>query len=150
MSLERKTGNCTKFTGLQLKIRSVSDSTFPEIVWDNANSPFCKSQSKDVNSDWLADEWNERSVLGHAQIHKGRMKGDDPEIDTDSKAIGRASGPSGMALNEQIGCKATGPRALKSRSFNEKRGVERFNLCKEASFYRNDLLLRCHVQNLPP
>ena len=23
-----------------------------------------------------------RSVLGHAQIHKGRMKGDDPEIDT--------------------------------------------------------------------
>ena len=35
-----------------------------------------------VNSDWLADQWDERSVLGHARINKGRMKGDDPEIDT--------------------------------------------------------------------
>ena len=29
----------------------------------------------------IADQWDERSVLGHAQFHKGRMKGDDPEID---------------------------------------------------------------------
>ena len=35
-----------------------------------------------VNSDWFADQWGERSILGHAQIHKGKMKGDDPEIDT--------------------------------------------------------------------
>ena len=39
-------------------------------------------KGKDVNSDWLADQWDERSVLGHARINKGRMKGDDPEIDT--------------------------------------------------------------------
>ena len=35
-----------------------------------------------MNSDWLADQLDERSVLGHAQIHKGNMKGDDPQIDT--------------------------------------------------------------------
>ena len=35
-----------------------------------------------VNSDWLADQWDERRVLGHARINKGRMKGDDPEIGT--------------------------------------------------------------------
>ena len=52
------------------------------IVRDSANSPFCKSQGKYVNSDWLADQWDERSVLGHAQISKGGMRGDDPEIDT--------------------------------------------------------------------
>ena len=39
-------------------------------------------KGKDVNSDWLADQWDERSVLGHARINKGRMKGDDPQIDT--------------------------------------------------------------------
>ena len=43
---------------------------------------FVNNKEKDVNSDWLADQWDERSVLGHARIHKGRMKGDDPEIDT--------------------------------------------------------------------
>ena len=37
---------------------------------------------KKVNSDWLADQWDKRSVFGHAQFHKGRMKGDDPYIDT--------------------------------------------------------------------
>ena len=37
-------------------------------------------KGKDVNSDWLADQWDERSVLGHAQVNKGRMKGDDPQI----------------------------------------------------------------------
>ena len=44
--------------------------------------PFVNHNGKDVNSDCLVDQWEERSVLGHAQIHKGRMKGDDPEIDT--------------------------------------------------------------------
>ena len=44
--------------------------------------PFVNHKGKDVNSDWFADQWDERSVLGHAQIHKGRMKGDDLEIDT--------------------------------------------------------------------
>ena len=44
--------------------------------------PFVNHKGKDVNSDWLADQLDKRSVLGHAQFHKGRMKGDDPEIDT--------------------------------------------------------------------
>ena len=42
-------------------------------------------KGKDVNSDWFADQWDERSVLGHAhhaRVNKGRMKGDDPQIDT--------------------------------------------------------------------
>ena len=39
-------------------------------------------KGKDVNSDWLADQWDERSVLGHARVNKGRMKGDDPQVDT--------------------------------------------------------------------
>ena len=41
-------------------------------------------KGKDVNSDWLAGQWDERSVLGHGEgrINKRRMKGDDPEIDT--------------------------------------------------------------------
>ena len=44
--------------------------------------PFVNHKGNDVNSDWLADQWDERSVLGRAQFHKGRMKGDDPEIYT--------------------------------------------------------------------
>ena len=44
--------------------------------------PFVNHKGKYVNSYWLADQWDERSVLGHVQIHKGKMKGDDPEIDT--------------------------------------------------------------------
>ena len=44
--------------------------------------PFVNHKGNDVNSDWLADQWDERSLLGHAQFHKGRMKGDDPEVDT--------------------------------------------------------------------
>ena len=44
--------------------------------------PFVNHKGKDVNSDWLANQWDERSVLGHAQFHKGRMKGNDPQIDT--------------------------------------------------------------------
>ena len=52
------------------------------IVRDTVNSPFRKSQRKDVNSNWLVDQWDVRSVLGHAQSLRGRMKGDDPEIRT--------------------------------------------------------------------
>ena len=54
------------------------------LVQDTANSPppLVNHKGKDVNSDWLADQWDERSVLGRAQFQKGRMKGDDPEIDT--------------------------------------------------------------------
>ena len=40
--------------------------------------PFVNHKGKDVNSDWLTDQWDERSALGHAQFHKGRMKSDDP------------------------------------------------------------------------
>ena len=46
------------------------------------NSPFVNHKGKDINSDWLADQWDERSVLGHAQFHKRRAKSDDLEIDT--------------------------------------------------------------------
>ena len=44
--------------------------------------PFVNDKGKDVNSDWLADQWDQRSVLGHARVNKGRMKDDDPQIDT--------------------------------------------------------------------
>ena len=45
--------------------------------------PFVNHKGKDVNSHWLADQWDERSVLGHAQSLKGMMKSDDyPEIHT--------------------------------------------------------------------
>ena len=44
--------------------------------------PFVNHKGNDVNSDWLAVQWDERSILGHARINKGRMKGDDPEINT--------------------------------------------------------------------
>ena len=67
-----------------------------EIVWDTANSPFVNHKGKDVISDWLVDE---RCVLGHAQFHKGKMKGDDPEIDiaqTQKRLHGR------LALLEKI------------------------------------------------
>ena len=39
-------------------------------------------KEKEANSDWLAGQWDEQSVLGRAQINKGRMKGEDPQIDT--------------------------------------------------------------------
>ena len=45
-------------------------------------SPFVNHKGKDVSSDWLAVQWDDRSVLRHAQFHKGRMKCDDPEIDS--------------------------------------------------------------------
>ena len=44
--------------------------------------PFAKHKGTDVNFDCLADEWEEGTVLGHAQIHKRKMKGDDPAIET--------------------------------------------------------------------
>ena len=44
--------------------------------------PFVNHKGKGVNSGWLAGQWDERSVLGHVRINKGRMKGDDPGIDT--------------------------------------------------------------------
>ena len=52
------------------------------LFWILRIPPFLNDKGKDVNSDWLADQWDERSVLGHAQFCKGRMKDDDPEIDT--------------------------------------------------------------------
>ena len=44
--------------------------------------PFVKHKGKDVNSDWLADQWDERNVFGACAVSQRRMKGDDPEIDT--------------------------------------------------------------------
>ena len=44
--------------------------------------PFVNHKGKDVNSDWLADQWVKQSVLEHAQFYERRMKGDDLEIDT--------------------------------------------------------------------
>ena len=61
--------NSTWLPSFQLAARSFQDT---------ANSPFCKSQW----NDWLADQWDKRSVLRYVQFYKGRMKGDDPEIDT--------------------------------------------------------------------
>ena len=45
--------------------------------------PFVNHKGKDVNSDWFADQSDERSVLGHAQLYKGSIKGDDPDIDAE-------------------------------------------------------------------
>ena len=56
-------------------------------------------KGKDVNSDSLADQWDERSDLGHARINKGRTKGDDPEIDT-AQTPKRFDGR--LALQEKI------------------------------------------------
>ena len=58
--------------------------------------PFVNHKGKDVNSDSLADQ---RSVLGHARINKGRAKGDDPEIDT-AQTPKRLGGC--LALQEKI------------------------------------------------
>ena len=65
-----------RFTaGIQGTHRHQSSSGYCEF-------PFVNREGKDVNSDWLTDQWDERSVLGHARFHKGRMNGDDPEVDT--------------------------------------------------------------------
>ena len=58
----------------------MSQVSLSDFVRDIANPPLCKSQSKDVNSDWLADQCDEPSALGHARIHKGKMNDDDPDI----------------------------------------------------------------------
>ena len=44
--------------------------------------PFVNHKGKDIKSDWFADQLDKRSVLGHAQFHEGRVKCDDPEINT--------------------------------------------------------------------
>ena len=44
--------------------------------------PFLDHKRKDINSGWLADQKDKRSVLGHVQYQKGRIKGYDHEIDT--------------------------------------------------------------------
>ena len=41
------------------------------LVRDIANSPSVNHKGKEVNSDWFSDQWDERSVLGHARIHEG-------------------------------------------------------------------------------
>ena len=68
---------------VNLKKRTYAITSFTEILFGILRiPPFVNHKGKDVISDWFADQWDERSVLGHAQFHKGRMKGDDPEIDT--------------------------------------------------------------------
>ena len=67
------------------------------IVRETASSLSCKSQGKGINFDWLADQCDERRVLGHAQVRKGKMKGDDPEIATapNPKHLDRGLAPPG-------------------------------------------------------
>ena len=60
---------------------------------------FVNHKGKDVNSDWLAYKWDERSVSGHAQITKGRMKVDELEIGT-AQTPKRFDGR--LALQEKI------------------------------------------------
>ena len=62
-------------------------------------SPFVNHKGKDVISDWLAGQWDERNVLGHAQINKRRIKGDDPDIAT-VQTLKRFDGR--LALQEKI------------------------------------------------
>ena len=61
--------------------------------------PLANRNGKDINSDWLTDQWDEQSVLGHVQIHKGNMSDDD-------RAIATAQNPKqldgGVALLEKI------------------------------------------------
>ena len=52
------------------------------VVRDTANVSFGKLQREDFKFDWHADQRDRRSVLGHAQFHKGRIKDDDPVVDT--------------------------------------------------------------------
>ena len=55
----------------------------PGILFEILQIPsFVKHKGKDVNSDGLADQWDERSVLELAQNHKGAMNVDDPKIYT--------------------------------------------------------------------
>ena len=48
----------------------------------NPPCPYVNPNKKEVNSAWLSDERDERSVLGHTRIHKGKLKDDHPEIAT--------------------------------------------------------------------
>ena len=71
---------CTK--GKALKSNQIKSNQIITLFRILRIPPFVNNKGKDVNSDWLSDQWGEQSVLGHAQFHKGRMKGDDPEMDT--------------------------------------------------------------------
>ena len=66
---------------------------------------FVNHKRRDINSDWLVGQWDERSVLGHAQINNGRMKGDDPSIDTAQtpKRFGGRLAPQGRIQNTFAG-----------------------------------------------
>ena len=44
--------------------------------------PFANHRGKDTTSDWLADHGKSEALRGIVLFHKGRMKGDDPKIDT--------------------------------------------------------------------
>ena len=75
--------------------------------------PFVNHKGKAVNSDWAADQWDERSVLGHAQIH--RMK-DDPDINT-AQTPKRLDGR--LALAEKIRKTFTDSIPNKSKELNK-------------------------------
>ena len=91
--------------------------------------PFVDNSAKDVNSDWLADQWDERSVLGHVRIHKRKMKEDDP-------ANATAQNPKhldgGIALLKKF-------RKTFTDSFMKKEGLRCFllarNLIHDVEFY---------------
>ena len=88
----RKLSMCANFPRLFVnKSLSIACS----IIWKGAKS-FWEFFGRDVNSDWFADQWDERSVLGHARFHKGRMKDDHTEIETAQRFDGR------LALLEKI------------------------------------------------
>jgi hypothetical protein len=60
--------------------------------------PFVNHNGKDVNSDWLADQSDERSVLGHALNDKGKKRAMTILFSlhcTDSKNLRRGSSSSG-------------------------------------------------------
>ena len=78
--------------------------------------PFVNHEGKDVNSDWLAGQSEDGSVLGHAQFHKARMKVDDPKIDT-AQTPKRFDGR--LALPEKIRKTFTASIPNKTRMFND-------------------------------
>ena len=44
---------------------------FPNLLGILLIPPFVNYKGKGVYSDWLADQWDERSVLGHARFYPG-------------------------------------------------------------------------------
>ena len=61
--------------------------------------PFVDHKGREVNSDRLPDQWDERCVLGLARIHREEIKADGPEITTAHNPKFFDGGP---ALQEQI------------------------------------------------